>query len=66
MKQITILGMSCPHCVVAVKRTLTALGLEEIGVCLDTGLATFSQVDIPASTVATAIEEEGFDVGAME
>lgn len=56
-----ISGMSCGHCVKAVKSVLEELGAENVVVDLDGGKATFDG-DIDDEAIKAAIEDEGFEV----
>lgn len=60
MTTVKISGMSCGHCVMGVKKALSAVpGIENLNV--EIGSAKFEgQVDIEA--VKNAIEEEGYEV----
>jgi copper chaperone len=64
MKSITIKGMSCQHCVMAVTRALGALeGIQNVKVDLKTGVATYEEVKtVDHSLVAAAIKKAGYDV----
>ena len=65
MKTIKIKGMSCEHCVMAVKKALSGLpGVKEVHVDLKKGEATFTEektVEMPA--IKKVIENAGFEIG---
>lgn len=65
MKKIMIEGMSCEHCVAHVKEALENLGASSVSVDLDGGYAT-CETDKSDSEIKAAIEDEGYDVTAIE
>ena len=67
MKKITlnVEGMSCSHCVNAVKNAVTALdGVSEVEVDLEGKTATveYQADEVTLERIKEAIEEEGYDV----
>jgi len=64
MKSITIKGMSCQHCVMAVTKSLTALdGVKDVNVDLKSGVATYEEVKaVDPKVVAAAIKKAGFEI----
>lgn len=58
----TVTGMTCSHCVNAVKEEVGALdGVRELQVDLDSGALTFeSDQEIPRDKVAESVEEAGY------
>lgn len=62
MRQITVTGMSCNHCVQAVSGALETLGLKEVRVDLPSGVCTFAPTDLSADAVTDAVEDLGFEV----
>lgn len=55
-------GMSCAHCVAAVKRTLAALpGIESVEVDLKEGRVHLTG-GAPVETIRTALDEQGYDL----
>lgn len=67
MKKITlnVEGMSCSHCVNAVKNAVTALdGVSEVEVDLEGKTATveYHADEVTLERIKEAIEEEGYDV----
>lgn len=67
MKQIKVTGMSCQHCVAAVKAALEELGLTSVAVDLDSGTATFTPTTaFSREQIAEAIDEAGFELESCE
>jgi copper chaperone len=64
MKSITIKGMSCQHCVMAVTKALAALdGVKDVKVNLKSGVATYEEVkEISPDVVAAAIKKAGYEI----
>jgi copper chaperone len=64
MKKITIKGMSCQHCVMAVTKALSAVeGIKNVQVDLKTGVASYEEAKpVDAKVVAAAIKKAGYDV----
>ena len=61
MTQIKIEGMTCNHCVMAVRRALSGVpGAEAVEVDLERGEATVQGDAIPGALLA-AIQDEGFE-----
>jgi len=61
---IKVNGMSCEHCVTAVKGAMAGLsGVAEVAVSLETGTATVSydSEKITPAAMAEAIEEQGYE-----
>ncbi len=62
---IKVKGMSCQHCVMAVKKTLSSLdGVQEVNVNLENGEATLTH-DGPVNMneARQRIEKAGYEVG---
>jgi len=62
---LDVSGMSCEHCVKAVKTALSALsGVKDIKVSLKDGKVSFSHdpSQAPLDAIKAAIIEEGFEV----
>ncbi len=58
--QLTIEGMTCPHCVSHVKAALEAVpGVQRVEVDLKTGQATV-EGDVTFEALARAVAEEGY------
>lgn len=60
--ELKIEGMSCSHCVNAVKSALAAIeGVTSVDVTLDPGHATLEHdPGVPTLTMVNAVKEEGF------
>ncbi|WP_168582890.1 heavy-metal-associated domain-containing protein [Gephyromycinifex aptenodytis] len=58
----TVTGMTCGHCVNAVKEEVGAIdGVSNVQVELDSGSLTFdSDQEIPREKVAAAVDEAGY------
>lgn len=65
MHTVKIKGMSCNHCVMAVKKALDELpGVSNVKVCLESGEATFEREgSIEKDLVTKLIEKAGYAVG---
>jgi copper chaperone len=64
-KTLNVKGMSCEHCVRAVKGAVSALaGVEKVDVSLEKGLVTvgFDPGAANEQAIRTAIEGEGYSV----
>lgn len=61
--ELTINGMSCNHCVAAVKSALATLpGVSAVEVTLEPGHATIEHDgQSPVSEMIAAVEEEGYE-----
>jgi len=62
---LNVSGMSCEHCVKAVKNALSGLsGVKDIAVSLKDGKVSFSHdpAKAPLDTIKAAITEEGYEV----
>jgi copper chaperone len=64
MKSITIKGMSCQHCVMAVTKALNGLdGITDVKVELESGKATFEETKpVAMEIIVAAIRKAGYDV----
>ncbi|MCA1944155.1 MAG: cation transporter [Desulfovibrio sp.] len=64
METITVVGMSCMHCVKSVTEALSRLdGVQQVQVNLETGTASFENTKgLPAEQIKMAIRMIGFDV----
>lgn len=58
----TVTGMTCAHCVDAVKEEVSEIdGVHDLQVDLDSGALTFeSDEEIPRDKVAEAVDEAGY------
>lgn len=64
MKSITIKGMSCEHCVMAVTKALNSLdGIQNVRVDLQSGIATYEEAKpVDAAVIDAAIKKAGYEV----
>ncbi len=64
MKKIKIAGMSCQHCVAAVKGALSSIeGIDSVKVDLETGEATFEErIPVDPEIIREKIEDEGYEI----
>lgn len=64
MQTITIKGMTCNHCVMAVTKALNNIeGVTGVTVDLATGKATFEETKpVDMAAVAAAIRKAGYDL----
>lgn len=63
---LRISGMSCGHCVAAVKSASESVnGVSSVSVDLEQGSAFVSGSDLDQKALKTAIEEEGFEVTSI-
>ena len=59
--EIQIEGMSCGHCVMAVKKELSKLqGIENMDVQIGSAVVEVNDAELSREQLATAIEEAGF------
>ncbi len=65
METIRIKGMSCNHCVAAVKKALSSIeGVTEVSVDLEKAEASVQRdADTPMRLLHEAIEKEGYQIG---
>lgn len=65
--QLTVTGMTCGHCVAAVKAELDAVpGVTEAVVDLGSGRVDLSLSEpVDASTLEAAVEEAGYSVASV-
>ncbi len=61
-KEFKIEGMSCHHCVMAVKKELSKLNLESADVQIGSAKVTFDESKVSSAKVAEAITEAGYKV----
>jgi copper chaperone len=65
MDTLKIKGMSCQHCVGAVKKALEKIpGLSQVAVNLEAGEVTFANNGVERQQVRAAISKIGFEPGA--
>ncbi len=55
-------GMSCGHCVMAVKKELSKLNLESVEVEIGSVKVKFDESKIETSAVENAIREAGYEI----
>ena len=63
-RSVTVTGMTCVHCVAAVRSEIVGLdGVEQVDVDLDSGRVTItSSTDIADDALAAAVDEAGYAV----
>jgi len=59
---LTITGMSCNHCVMAVKKELSKLPLEKSEVAIGSAKIEYDESKTDLKKIVEAIEEAGFKV----
>ena len=64
MKELSykINGMSCMHCVMAVKKELSKLDLDNMEVEIGSAKITFDETKIKPSAIENAIKEAGYEI----
>ena len=60
MTQVKITGMSCAHCAAAVKQALEELGIQNVQVSLEEGLARFLETAVSIDDIRAAVDDAGF------
>ncbi len=65
MKTVKIKGMSCQHCVKAVKKALEEIdGIAEVAVDLSTGEAAFEETHpVDGELIREKIKKAGYELG---
>jgi len=64
-QELNVQGMSCQHCVHAVKTSVSAIaGVDSVDVSLEKNLVTvgFDPAQTSLQSIETAIEDEGYSV----
>ena len=61
-KEFKIEGMTCQHCVMAVKKELSKLNLESADVQIGSAKVIFDESKVSSAKVAEAITEAGYKV----
>ena len=61
-KEIKIEGMSCGHCVMAVKKELSKLNLENFDVQIGSANVKFDESKVKIEEIEKAIEDAGYKV----
>jgi copper chaperone len=59
---VSIIGMSCGHCVMSVEKELRKLPAAEIQVQLGSAKVTFDETKMTEREIYSAIEEAGYQV----
>ncbi|MEW6653932.1 MAG: hypothetical protein AB1394_10750 [Bacteroidota bacterium] len=59
---IEIKGMSCSHCVMAVRKELTKLPLESAEVVVGSAKVVFDEINVTELQIEAAVTEAGFVV----
>ncbi len=61
-KEIKIEGMSCGHCVMAVKKELSKINLESADVQIGSAVVKFDESNVTLENIEKAIEDAGYKV----
>ncbi|MBI1937087.1 MAG: heavy-metal-associated domain-containing protein [Ignavibacteriales bacterium] len=61
-KEFQIDGMSCNHCVMAVKKELSKLELESFNVQIGSASVNFDDSKVKTEQIEKAIEEAGYKI----
>lgn len=61
-KKINISGMSCPHCVMAVKKALSVLPIASAKVEIGTAEVEFDPEKVNLETIKQSINQTGYTV----
>lgn len=62
-REVSIKGMSCNHCVMAVKNALSELqGVKSVDVDLANGTASVDAENVTDEQIKSTIEEAGYEV----
>ena len=61
-KEFKIEGMSCNHCVMAVKKNLSKITLLKFEVAIGSAKVEFNENEIKEEAIIKAIEEAGYKV----
>ena len=61
-KEFKIEGMSCNHCVMAVKKSLSKINLVQFEVAIGSAKVEFDEKEIAEEILIKAIEEAGYQV----
>jgi copper chaperone len=61
-KEFKIEGMSCNHCVMAVKKSLSKVNLIKFEVFIGLTKVEFDENDVTEESIVKAIEEAGYKV----
>ena len=61
-QEIKIDGMTCNHCVMAVKKELSKVGLESFDVQIGSANVSYDESKVKTEEIDKAIEEAGYTV----
>lgn len=61
-KEFNIEGMSCNHCVMAVKNSLNSFNPSDLNVEIGKAVITYDETNTTEKEITAAIEEEGYKV----
>ena len=61
-KEFKIEGMSCNHCVMALKKSLSKINLIKFEVAIGSAKVEFDEKEIAEEVIIRAIEEAGYQV----
>ena len=62
-EELKITGMTCQHCVMAVRKELSKLqGVEVTDVRIGSALVAYDEAKVSAGQLRTAVEEAGYTV----
>ena len=61
-QEFKIEGMSCGHCVMAVKKELSKLNLESADIEIGSAKVNFDETKVNTATIENAITEAGYKV----
>lgn len=61
-KKINIEGMSCGHCVMAVKKELSKIEVDSFDVQIGSATIQFEETKVSEEQIESAIEEAGYKV----
>jgi copper chaperone len=61
-KELKVSGMSCNHCVMAIKKELASLPLESYDVRIGSVKLIFDENKLTIEKIETAIQEAGYQV----
>ncbi|MBU2445793.1 MAG: cation transporter [Bacteroidetes bacterium] len=65
-EELKIEGMSCDHCVMAVKNALVSLGVQNLEVEVGKAKFDYDENSIDISKIISVIEEEGYKVANVQ
>jgi copper chaperone len=62
VESFKIEGMSCNHCVMAVKKELSKLDLKLLDVSIGSAKIEYDELHLPVQRIKDAVEEAGYKV----